>query len=168
MRALLTLFVCCLFALSTTVDVQAIDNRDLFEEAPSPFGERPNGERIDPLYEGNFFARFPTCDATKVKSRIISRFKKAENRTWKRGFLISDISNTRSVRDRTNGNPEIHSRRFCKATALFSNGRKATVHYLIEEGGGIAGIGYNLVYCIAHLDPWRNQNRNCSTVRPPF
>lgn len=135
-------------------------------EARNPFLADEAPRKAHPLFEANPFKSFPECAANGVLAKIERQFRHAENRTWKRGFLISDIRGIRTLQAKESLRPELHSRRYCQATAHFSDGRNRKLHYLIEEGAGFVGIGYNVAYCINGLDPWRVSDGFCRTVRP--
>jgi hypothetical protein len=38
------------------------------------------------------------------------------------------------------------------------------MHYLIEEGAGFAGFGWNVEYCIHGLDPWKYYDGRCRVL----
>jgi hypothetical protein len=121
-------------------------------------------ERItdDPRGEG----LIPNCGDPSVLNKISGRFAWADRNTWHRGLTITaiDLTRQRAYRPR-NGNGTI-GRRYCRARALLSNGRRPHVHYLIEEHQGFASISWNVEFCIDGLDRWRVYDGWCRTVRP--
>lgn len=107
---------------------------------------------------------FPTCDTPTVQKRILDRFNKAEEKQWRRGFTMAQLSRLHEHRTENWKDSEI-LRRYCMATAHFSNGSHRSVYYLVEENGSIAGLSWDLTYCVSGLDPWRNFDGSCRTVR---
>lgn len=107
---------------------------------------------------------FPECHEIKVLGNIVERFNWAEEETWKRGVYMSDIDNVRPRLLRDSEHRQV-PRRYCRATATLTNGHHRTVFYLIEGGGGFAGNGFNLEFCVEGLDRWRVHNGSCRTLR---
>lgn len=58
------------------------------------------------------------------------------------------------------------ARTYCEATAVMNDNRPRPVWYLIETTMGYAGIGDNVEYCLAGLDPWHVYGSHCASVRP--
>jgi len=116
----------------------------------------------DPRGEGEL----PYCSDERVLRKIVRLFRKADRWTWRRGLEIEAISRTyqRRVRHRT-GYGSI-GRRYCGARAHFNNGRRRTVHYLIEEHQGFASMSWNVEFCVVGLDRWLVHDAWCRTVRP--
>ena len=56
-------------------------------------------------------------------------------------------------------------RRYCEATAAFTDGRQRQVWYLIEEDMGFASIGSNVEFCVAGFDRWMVYNGGCRVLR---
>lgn len=108
---------------------------------------------------------FPECTDDKVLQRISSRFNAAEDRTWHRGLHVESISRAHWHGQSGFEESSIY-RRYCHAYANLSNGVTRKVHYLIEEGQGFAGYGWNVEYCVTGLDPWKVYDGYCRTVRP--
>lgn len=108
---------------------------------------------------------FPACTNEKVLEKITKRFNKAEEDTWNRGFYLESISRPHGHGQRGFEDSSIN-RHYCHAYANLSNGRTRKVHYLIEEGQGFAGFGWNVEFCVTGLDPWKIYDGYCRTVRP--
>jgi len=113
-----------------------------------------------------FFSKekFPVCASEKVIERVIKRFNKTEEIYWEhRGLVLNTVSN-----------PHLHSknpfpdstinRRYCHGDAVFENGKKRRIHYLIEEGAGFSGYTWNVEYCIHGLDPWKYHDGRCRVL----
>lgn len=119
---------------------------------------------IDKLMEKfKSLGHFPSCDDPKVLGQIVERFNWAEENTWHRGFYLEDITRTRErvVQD---GHHRQVPRRYCRGHAKLTNGRHPTLMYLIEEGAGFAGTGFNVEFCINGLDPWRVHDGSCRVL----
>lgn len=108
---------------------------------------------------------FPSCSDEKVLQKISNRFNKAEDDTWHRGLYVDSISRPHG-HDRHGYEESSVYREYCHAYANLSDGRTRKVHYLIEEGLGFAGFGWNVEFCVTGLDPWRVYDGYCRTVRP--
>ena len=152
--------------LSVLVGMFFLASVSLVFAQTNPFLADEQSRAVHPLYEANPFKSFPECSEAGVLAKIEKQFRYGENRTWKRGFLISEINGVRTLRTRDRARPALHSRRYCNATVHFTDGRRSKVHCLIEEGAGFVGFGFNVAYCIDGLDPWRVSDGFCRTVRP--
>ncbi|MDD9910624.1 MAG: hypothetical protein OXR62_13160 [Ahrensia sp.] len=132
---------------------------------------------IDPLIR---FPSFPQCHDAKVLKQVIKRFNWAEDETWKRGFHLTEI---RRARERTvlgeSDFAERHvtddyfdtpmserliPRRYCRGHAILTNGKHPTLFYLIEGGQGLAGTSYNVEFCLAGYDRWREFDGSCRAI----
>lgn len=114
--------------------------------------------------KAGIYGVFPQCNSTAVEFRLRDRFNEAEEKQWQRGFQMSKL---RGMHEHETGywkDSEI-LRRYCNATAIFSNGQRRQVYYLLEETGGFVGKNWGLTYCVAGLDPWNNHDSNCRTLR---
>lgn len=107
----------------------------------------------------------PECTDERVLQRISSRFNAAEKRTWHRGLYVDSISRPHGHGHHGFEESSI-DRLYCHAYANLSNGVTRKVHYLIEEGQGFAGFGWNVEFCVTGLDPWKVYDGYCRTVRP--
>ena len=112
-----------------------------------------------------YFKKFPVCHEGKVLKKITKLFNKAEHMTWHRGIEMITISQPHG-HGRFGFPDSAFNRRYCHAYAHLSNGRRHKVYYLIEEGMGLAGTGWNVEFCIPRYDPWRIYDAYCRTVRP--
>ncbi len=108
--------------------------------------------------------KFPLCTSDKVLKRIAKRFNQAEKIYWEvRGLVLETVTNPHLH----NGNafPESPiNRRYCHGDAVFENGKKRRIHYLIEQGAGFAGYTWNVEYCIHGLDPWKYHDGRCRVL----
>lgn len=107
----------------------------------------------------------PDCSDERVLQKISKRFNRAEDHTWHRGLYVDSISRPHGHGHHGFEESPIY-RVYCHAYANLSNGRTRKVHYLIEDGQGFAGFGWNVEFCVTGLDRWRVYDGYCRTVRP--
>lgn len=108
--------------------------------------------------------KFPACTSEKVIERLVKRFNKTEEIYWQgRNLVLNTVRNPHLH----NGNAFPASsinRRYCHGDAIFENGKKRRIHYLIEEGAGFASYTWNVEYCIHGLDPWKYHDGRCRVL----
>ena len=109
-------------------------------------------------------AQFPFCHDVPVEHRIIRDFNWAENKTWQRGFTLVRLDRMHEHRTVSMINSPV-TRRYCNATAILSNGQQRQIWYMIEDIGGFVGKNWDVTHCVAGLDPWRNHDGYCRTMR---
>ena len=108
--------------------------------------------------------KFPVCSSEKVVERILKRFNQTEKIYWEHRGLVLDTVNNPHLHN-ANAFPESSiNRRYCHGDAIFENGKKRRIHFLIEEGAGFAGYTWNVEYCIHGLDPWKYHDGRCRTL----
>lgn len=107
---------------------------------------------------------FPACSSEKVTERILKRFNKTEGIYWEhRGLVLNAVTNPHLHNDNAFPASTIN-RRYCHGDAVFENGKKRRIHFLIEEGAGFAGYTWNVEYCIHGLDPWKYYDGYCRVL----
>jgi len=57
------------------------------------------------------------------------------------------------------------ARLYCGATVQLSDGMNKDIWYLVEEGMGLAGTGYNVEFCIKDFDRWNVYSGGCRILR---
>ena len=108
--------------------------------------------------------KFPACTSDKVLAKLVKRFNKTEGIYWEdRGLVLSAVSRPHQHSEKPFRDSPIN-RRYCHGDAIFENGKKRRVHYLIEQGAGFAGFGWNVEYCIHGLDPWKYYDGRCRVL----
>ncbi len=108
--------------------------------------------------------KFPVCTSEKVIKRIVKRFNQTEGIYWEaRGLVLNTVSKPHLHNDKAFPQSTIN-RRYCHGDAIFENGKKRRIHYLIEEGAGFAGYTWNVEYCIHGLDPWKYHDGRCRVL----
>ncbi|MCB1455258.1 MAG: hypothetical protein KDJ51_03095 [Nitratireductor sp.] len=109
------------------------------------------------------FQQFPYCEEARVSERIRERFNWAEHKHGYYGVEIAGIDRQHERHVVAFGQHPIE-RRYCKARAALSNGRYQTIHYRIEKGMGLAGVGWNVEFCIPGRDRWHVHGGWCRSV----
>lgn len=113
-----------------------------------------------------FFSKekFPVCKDESVMKRIVKRFNKTEKIYWEgRGLVLNTVTNMHQHSENPFAESPIN-RRYCHGDAIFENGKKRRIHFLIEEGAGFAGFTWNVEYCIHGVDPWRYYDGSCRVL----
>lgn len=57
------------------------------------------------------------------------------------------------------------ARLYCGATVALTDGMHRKIWYLIEEGMGFAGTGYNVEFCVDGFDRWNVYSGACRVLR---
>ncbi|MEZ5792802.1 MAG: hypothetical protein R3D34_19105 [Nitratireductor sp.] len=109
------------------------------------------------------FQKFPYCEEARVAERIKSRFNWAENKHGYYGVAIAGIDRQHERKVVAFGMYPIE-RRYCRARAALSNGHYQTIHYRIEKGMGLAGVGWNVEFCIPGRDRWHVHGGWCRSI----
>ncbi len=108
--------------------------------------------------------KFPACTSEKVLRKLVKRFNKTERIYWQDGgWVLHEVRNPH----RHSANPFPGSpinRHYCHGDAVFENGKKRRVHFLIEQGAGFAGFTWNVEYCVHGLDRWRYHDGFCRVL----
>ncbi len=110
----------------------------------------------------------PHCEDPKVQSRIVSGFRhKARNELHRPDLGIAQIVHIHQNRFEPQKHVDTFTvpRRYCKGTAMLTNGDHRTVWYLIEGGAGFATIGANVEFCVSGFDHWNVYNSYCRVLR---
>lgn len=110
------------------------------------------------------FASAPSCQDEKVLRKIVKRFNQTEKIYWQgRNLTLTGITDPHLHND-TYLQESPFARQYCHATAHFADHRKRKMHFLIEDGAGFAGVGWNVEYCIHGLDPWKYYDGRCRVL----
>lgn len=117
------------------------------------------------LSGGAAYAGTTDCSDGSVLSFIDQRFDYKAHRYLQADLDIvgfDRVSNTHvDVRDETHPIQRV----YCHAKVDMNDGRRRDIWYLIESGMGFAGLGERVRFCIAGLDPWHVDGRECRSVR---
>ena len=110
-------------------------------------------------------ARTPACD-DKFVLRHIERRTPIETRAQSHHPLtITHFEHPRQTQYAPRGGRNQIGQRFCRVRATFSDHKKRAIFYVVETPMGFAGVGHNVTYCIAGLDPWYVHGHHCSSLR---
>jgi len=112
-----------------------------------------------PRYDGVV----PACDA--ALDRIADRFAEKESRFWNSNLQILGFERVRQIAFRPWARGTI-PRRFCRALALVSDGRKHAVYYWIGEDTGFIGANWGVEWCVVGFDRNWAYNPGCKMARP--
>lgn len=123
--------------------------------------ENPPAElRILP-YSG----QVPPCDDPDVLAEITQRFGSRELWFWNASLAIVHFDSVSEAGYRTNGASYI-PRRYCRASALFSDGQQRGVVYNIAEDTGLLGMTRGVTWCVVGLDPSHAYSPACRAAGP--
>jgi hypothetical protein len=140
--------VICLGALAQSQNTATAAN--LLEKSIYLFG---------PRYDGVL----PPCDA--ALSKIAWRFAEKERQFWSSDLKILDFEEVRETAFRPWAEGTI-PRRFCKATALVSDGKKHAVNYWIGEDTSSIGVTWGVEWCVVGLDRNWAYSPRCKMAEP--
>jgi hypothetical protein len=118
--------------------------------------------------EGRYWSysgKVPECAHQSVLDKIQGRFQHREETYWKSGLLIETFNHIHETGLRANG-VDMIPKRFCKAKAVFNDGRVRNVSYWIGENLGMIGWGWGVEWCVSGLDRHRAYGPNCRAVGP--
>ena len=116
-----------------------------------------------PSYFQAVFQTFPECGDGSVAAKIIDKHNWADRHTWYRGLTMARIGGQYERTVEAFGPSPVY-RRYCRAHAWFSDGKRRTVHYRISHGMGLAGTNYKVEFCVPGYDRWRVYDGNCRVL----
>ncbi len=105
------------------------------------------------------------CNEAWVQDAIRSAFNTHEESYWHSPLLMQDFLRIRQIGFRTNG-PDFDPRRYCVARVMFNDGRARVVKYNLVDGGGFAGIGDGVKWCVVGLDRNHVYSPDCVAAGP--
>lgn len=135
--ALLAIFGAVALMAALAAPAQATPFRD----------ENPPAEQRVLPYHG----QLPPCDDSDVLQEISQRFQSRESWFWDSPLAIVNFEQVSETGYRTNGLSYI-PRRYCHASAMFSDGRQRRVVYNIAEDTGLLGAFRGVTWCVVGLD----------------
>lgn len=107
----------------------------------------------------------PACDHPAALSEIASRFATTQSRFWSSSLRIDRIDRVRETAFRPWGR-DLIPRRFCRARALLSDGRKRPLYYWIGEDTGMIGATWGVTWCVVGYDRNWAYNPACQMAQP--
>ncbi|MBS0534941.1 MAG: hypothetical protein JSR72_12865 [Proteobacteria bacterium] len=112
-----------------------------------------------PNYDGDV----PSCEA--ALGTISDRFETKESRFWNSNAQILGYERVRQVAFRPWARGTM-PRRFCRAVAEVSDGRKHVVNYYITEDGGEIGATWGVTWCVVGFDRNMAYSPACKMALP--
>ncbi len=106
------------------------------------------------------------CSDSSVLGVIDHNFDYRDAHYLHAGLDITDFHGAHEIYYRPSDATHLVGRTYCEATVVMNDNRRRPVWYLIESTMGFAGIGDNVEYCVAGLDPWHVHGSYCASVRP--
>jgi hypothetical protein len=97
----------------------------------------------------NYSNELPGCDA--ALGAISAQFAEKESRFWNSSLQILSFERVRQVAYNAWA-PGTIPRRYCRAVALVSDGRKRPVNYWIGEDTSLVGFAPAVEWCVVGLD----------------
>lgn len=129
-------------AITHQVTLEAIDNSRLFWNKQVAF-----------------------CDDSAVLNRVRSRFSYQVHHVPQLPDVaivgFRKIHEHRLVPGTDYSNP---ARRYCGATADFSDGHSRSIYYLIVDEGGFTSVGDSVEFCVPGFDRWHVYNGSCRLI----
>jgi hypothetical protein len=111
----------------------------------------------------NYTGLLPDCEAGL--GTIAAEFAYKEARFWNSDLQILNFERVRELAY-SPWAPGTIPRRFCRAVALVSDGRKHAVNFWIGEDTGFASIGWGVRWCVVGLDRNWAYNPRCKMALP--
>lgn len=129
-------------------------------------GRLRGGERGEAIARERYEdARTPHCDDPLVLNRIKLRTPKETHLTTRHPLYVEEFGHARENRYVPRHGRNQIAQRFCQVAATLSDHSHRTIYYVVETPMGFAGIGHNMEFCIAGLDPWYVHGHRCSSLR---
>lgn len=119
---------------------------------------------VAPAYAWNK-GNLPACNEPLVISTMINKFRYADYHTFHWGVRISQMQDVYESPEVIQ-NTSLIGRRFCRGTALMTDGRYEEVAYLIETKQGFASMSWRVESCLPAYDPWHVYGAWCRSIRP--
>jgi hypothetical protein len=107
----------------------------------------------------------PACDYPRALDRIIGNFRTKEIRFWNSRLQIVGIENIRETAVMPWAAQAI-PRRFCRGTALISDGVRHPIYYSIAEDTGMIGMDWGVNFCVVGLDRNMAYGPGCRAAQP--
>ncbi len=127
---------------------------------PRP-GDTPPAEQR----QSGFPSVYESCDAESVQAEIMHTFLERERDYWSSSLEIVAFERIVETGNRTNGLAYI-PRRYCRAEALFNDGRRRRIVYNIGSQNGFIGAGSGIIWCVEGLDREHAYGPNCRAAGP--
>jgi hypothetical protein len=111
-----------------------------------------------------FRGELPPCNDPSVLSDIVTGFDSREAEFWGSGLALAEFEGVSEFGFRTNGLSYI-PRRYCRAEAMFNDGKRRHVVFNIGEALGFLGRP-GVTWCVEGLDRNHAFSPNCRAAGP--
>jgi hypothetical protein len=112
-----------------------------------------------------YSAKVPLCEEHEPLRMIQRRFGTKEGKFWNSDLKIVGFERIEEVSWQPWA-PGTIPRRFCRASAVISDGVRRPMYYSITEDTGMIGVSYGVEFCVVGLDrEWAYQPA-CKMARP--
>ena len=111
----------------------------------------------------NYSNQLPPCEA--ALGAISAQFAEKESRFWNSSLQILSFKRVREVA-RNAWAPGTIPRRYCRAVALVSDGRRHAVNFWIGEDTSFVGFAPSVRWCVVGLDRDWAYNPACKMALP--
>ncbi len=106
------------------------------------------------------------CSEASVLGRIQSKFRHQVTHVPNLpDVAITDFHEITLRRWLPAGEERPIARLYCGAKVALSDGNQRDIWYLVEEGMGFAGTGYNVEFCVDGFDRWNVYSGACRILR---
>lgn len=120
-------------------------------------------EKLFFLSGANYSNELPPCEA--ALGAISSEFAQKESRFWNSNLQIISFDRVHEI-GRNVWAPGTIPRRYCRARALISDGRRHAVNYWIGEDTSLVGFAAAVRWCVVGLDRNWAYNPACKMALP--
>ena len=110
-------------------------------------------------------ARTPHCDDRFVLNRLRLRVPKETHLTTSHARYVEKLGHPHQTTYVPRHGRNQIAQRFCRVSATLSDHSHRTIYYVVETPMGFSGVGHNVTFCIAGLDPWYVHGSHCSSLR---
>ena len=111
----------------------------------------------------NYSNQLPPCEA--ALGAISAQFAEKESRFWNSSLQIVSFDRVHQIAYNAWA-PGTIPRRYCRAVALVSDGRRRPVNFWIGEDTSFLGFAPNVRWCVVGLDRNWAYNPACKMARP--
>lgn len=115
------------------------------------------------MFGADYHNQLPGCEA--ALGTISVQFSEKERRFWNSDLMILSYANVHEIAY-SPWAPGTIPRRYCRAEADISDGRRHRVNFWIGEDTSFDGIGAGVEWCVVGLDRNWAYNPACKMARP--
>ena len=115
------------------------------------------------MFGADYHGQLPGCEA--ALGTISVQFSEKERRFWNSDLMILSYANVHEIAY-SPWAPGTIPRRYCRAEADISDGRRHRVNFWIGEDTSFDGIGAGVEWCVVGLDRNWAYNPACKMARP--